>query len=178
MIWKSLGGQSQVSLWGTVCLSGQYHCQHIRSLVIFVCSSTVQTKKKWLQTIFSFSPGRLNTSHRCKVCISSSTNGSQDVCLFCVCLCICKHVAPCSPSVRVGRQVEHPFCCHCCPFHFTLRELRVNPLPWAHYQCCSRNKHPTRMQGKNQIIIPVWGSEQTPWFFCLVYITFPSEISK
>lgn len=42
-----------------------------------------------------------NTSHRCKVRISSSTNGSQDVCLFCACLCICKHVPPCSPSVCV-----------------------------------------------------------------------------
>lgn len=96
MIWQSLDGQSQVSYWGLACLSWQYHCQHIRSLVIFVLSPS--KFPKMTSNCFKVFLLVSNTHHGCQVCISSSPNGSQDVCLF---SCLCAIVSMCLCSVSV-----------------------------------------------------------------------------
>lgn len=96
-------------------------------------------------------------------------------------VCVCSFVSMCLPvlgvCVCIGRQVEHPFCYHCRPFISRSGSSAWILFPWLIISAVQwRRTHQNAVE--NGIIIQVWGSEQTLCLFCLVYITFPSEISK
>lgn len=162
---------------GAACLSRQYHCQHIEGLWLSLFAVQASSQKG-LQTVLKcFSHLSVwNTSHRCQVCISSSTNGSQCVCLF---LCFCKL---CSPSVCVrvciGRQDEHPFCYRCCPFisrsgssaWILFPRLIISAVQWTRIppECRVKPNHYSSMGVSADVVTLLFS----------IFITFPSEISK
>lgn len=152
---------------------------------VYLCLQSKQVKKiksNYFKGLFFFCPSPECQKHHtdAEIVTSSSTNVSQGVCLF---LCVCFIVSMCLCSVSVlcvyWQAGRASLLLLLLSLHFTLQQLRVNPLPLAHYQRCSMNAASHQNAGVKPNHYSSMGvSADIVTHLFSVFITFPSERSR